>query len=68
MTVLLEEKLEIYDATGEYKGFYVVIEEEVGHMTHLTFTNEFQEVSASGIFKSEALKRAFSKIDECLSN
>jgi len=68
MTVLLEEKLDQYNSTGEYKGFFVVIEQNLENMTHLTFSDGFQEVSASGIFKDEALERAFSKIDSCYSN
>ncbi|PAU95339.1 hypothetical protein CK503_03855 [Aliifodinibius salipaludis] len=68
MTVLFEEKLEEFYRTGEYKGFYEVIEHEQERMIHLTFTDGFQEISASGMFKSDALQRIFHQIDSVRSN
>lgn len=68
MMVLFEDKLDEYYRTGEYKGFYEVIEHEQESMTHLTLTNGFQEISASGMFKSDALQRIFNHIDSMRSN
>ena len=68
MTVLFEDKLDKYYRTGEYKGFYEVIEHDQKNMTHLTFSDGIQEVSASGMFKGDALQRIFHKIDSVRSN
>ncbi|WP_445664110.1 hypothetical protein [Fodinibius sp. AD559] len=68
MTVLFEEKLDEYYRTGKFKGFYEVIEHEQGRMTHLTLTNGFQEISVSGMFKSDALQCIFHQIDSVRSN
>lgn len=63
MTLLLEDKLEEYYNSGEYKGFYEVIEHERKNMTHLTLSDGFQEISASGSYKIDALQRIFHQID-----
>ncbi|MEL7833829.1 hypothetical protein [Fodinibius sp. Rm-B-1B1-1] len=68
MTILLEDKLDEYYRTGEYKGFYEVIEHDRGNMTHLTLSDGVQEISASGMFKSDALQRIFHQIDSVRSN
>lgn len=68
MITPVEDKIHEYYTTGEYKGFYEVIEHEGGNITHLTLTDGEYEVSASGIFRSEALSRIFDKIDRYRSH
>ena len=68
MTVLFEEKLDEFYRTGEYKGFYELIEHEQERMIHLTLTDGFHEISASGMFKNDALQRIFREIDSVRSN
>ena len=68
MTVLFEDKLDKYYRTGEYNGFYEVIEYEQKDMSQLTFSDGIQEVSAPGMIKGDALQRMLHKIDSVRSN
>jgi hypothetical protein len=61
--ISLEEKIREYELTGEYKGFHELLSHEQAHMTHLTLTDGQRDISASGTFTNEALKRIFDKID-----
>lgn len=60
------KKFREYYVTGKYKGFYKLRERQykLSGKTHITFTNGEKEIFSVGLFKEEALKNIFEKIDQ----
>lgn len=65
-----DKRFKEYYITDKYKGFKKLRDNKfkLSFTTHLTFTNGYSEIFASGCFKEEALKNIFDKIDDFHKN
>lgn len=66
-----DHRLREYYTTGKYKGFQKMRDSSYKvffSSIHLTFSNGEKEIFARGLFKEEALKNIFDKIDDFHKN